>query len=347
MSVRVAGIDPGTVSLDVCIQHHGAVVCERSFSTPSMAQDAAPLLDTLREHGPLDLILAPSGHGVPLRTSSEVDERDLSLMVLVRADHRRRDQGIIGFRALIRTLLAADLPLVFSPGAIHLPTIPAYRKHNRIDLGTADKVAAVASAMDDQRDRLGIDVGETSFILLELGGAFTAALAVDQGQIVDAFGGSSGVVGAQACGALDAEVAYLIAPRLSKTTVFSGGALGTGDVDAMRADPELAYGWAAYEDGAVKAVLALTASLPDPREILVSGRFAASGSLVEALARRLDHVAPVRPGGRGAAHGAALLADGLAGGHHAGLVDRLGLREASGTALDYLRLPESEAIELG
>jgi predicted butyrate kinase (DUF1464 family) len=37
-----------------------------------------------------------------------------------------------------------------------------------------------------------------------------------------------------------------------------------------------------------------------------------------------------------AAQGAALVADGLAGGRSAPLVDTLGLREASGTVLDHL-----------
>ena len=37
-----------------------------------------------------------------------------------------------------------------------------------------------------------------------------------------------------------------------------------------------------------------------------------------------------------AAHGAAVMADGLAGGVAAELVEHLGIRDASGTVLDYL-----------
>jgi predicted butyrate kinase (DUF1464 family) len=48
----------------------------------------------------------------------------------------------------------------------------------------------------------------------------------------------------------------------------------------------------------------------------------------------------------GAAHGAALLADGLAGGRYAALVDRLGVRAASGSALDHLRVHGAEEIRL-
>ena len=80
---------------------------------------------------------------------------------------------------MIRALIGAGLPLVFGPGAIHLPTVPEYRKWNRIDLGTADKVASAALCIVDQASRLGLAYEETSFIMLELGGAFSAALAID------------------------------------------------------------------------------------------------------------------------------------------------------------------------
>jgi len=50
-----------------------------------------------------------------------------------------------------------------------------------------------------------------------------------------------------------------------------------------------------------------------------------------------------------AAHGAALMADGLAGGAAAALVEHLGIRTASGTALDHLYVisPERARQTLG
>ena len=50
-----------------------------------------------------------------------------------------------------------------------------------------------------------------------------------------------------------------------------------------------------------------------------------------------------------AAQGAALLADGLAGGKSAALVDAMGIREARGTVLDHLYVisPAQARVRLG
>ncbi len=356
---RVAGVDPGTVSFDVCALDGGEVSFERSFRTVDVGADPALLVGALVEHGPFDLVLGPAGYGLPLVPAEQVTEREFALMLLLREDEPHGRVGVGGMRSIVRALIAAELPLVFGPGAIQLPTIPAYRKWNRIDLGTADKVASVALGIADQAVRLGIDFAETSFVMLELGGAFSAALAVEGGRIVDGLGGSAGPIGARACGALDAEVAYLLGAALSKRTVFSGGALDPrGELDlseglaALRSDPRHREGWLAIEEGATKAALALTVSARSPREILVAGRLAEAPGMLDALGARLAHVAPVRTaaglGGRtkAAAQGAAVLADGLAGGRFAALVERLGVRDASGSALDHLRLHGADRIRL-
>jgi predicted butyrate kinase (DUF1464 family) len=346
------------VSFEVCALNGGRPVFEDSFSSAALGADPAPLVDALHAYGPFDLVLGPAGYGLPLVPAAEVGERELALMVLKRADEPEAGAGIAGMRTIVRALIAAGMPLVFGPGAIHLPTVPEHRKWNRVDLGTADKVASVALGIADQAERLGIGYDETTFVLLELGGAFSAAMAVDGGRIVDGLGGSSGPIGARACGALDGEAAYLIGGALSKRTLFSGGALdpdGSVDLSArgalgrLREDASARDGWLALEEGAAKAVRALTASVPAPREVLVSGRLAATPGLLESLGERLAAVAPVRSAlaVKSAARGAALLADGLSGGTHAPLVERMRLREASGGVLDHLRMYGAQRIELG
>jgi predicted butyrate kinase (DUF1464 family) len=70
---------------------------------------------------------------------------------------------------------------------------------------------------------------------------------------------------------------------------------------------------------------------------------------VRELHLRLSTIAPVRrlhgyaSVAKEAAQGAALIADGLAGGRHAVLTDVMGIREASGTVLDYLKIITAES----
>ena len=354
---RVAGIDPGTVSFDLCVLQDGEPVVEQVFETGPLSVDSGPLLGALARHGPYDLVYGPSGYGLPLVAATDVGERELSEMVLVRPDESRTDAGVGGLRSLLRALANSGLPVVFGPGAIHLPSVPRHRKYNRIDLGTADKVCAAAYAIVDQAARRRVALRETSMVLLELGGAFTAALAIADGQIVDGVGGSSGPLGVRAAGALDGELAYLLAPRISKRTLFTGGALDpTGataltDLAALWSSPQLAEGWAALLEAASKAVRGLLVSVPAPHEIVVSGRLARLRELVARLASSLDDIAPVTallPGrASAAAHGGALLADGLSGGPNAALATVMMVREASGGALDHVRVAGADAILLG
>lgn len=354
---RVAGIDPGTVSFDLCVLQDGEPVVEEVFETGSLSEDGAPLLDALARNGPYDLVYGPSGYGLPLVAAADVGERELSQMVLVRPDEARADAGVGGLRSLLRALAGSGLPVVFGPGVIHLPSVPRHRKYNRIDLGTADKVCAAAYGIVDQSTRRAIAPPETAMVLLELGGAFTAAVAIDGGQIVDGMGGSSGPLGVRAPGALDGELAYLLGPALRKDTLYSGGALDPAgaldmtDLQALWASSAHVEGWTALLEAAAKAVRALVASVPTPHEIVVSGRLARLPELVATLASSLGAVAPVValvPGrASAAARGGALLADALAGGRNAPLAEMLRVRESSGTVLDYLRVAGAQTISLG
>jgi predicted butyrate kinase (DUF1464 family) len=352
---RVAGVDPGTVSFDLCVLQDGEPVVEQVFETGSLSADSAPLLEALARHGPYDLVYGPSGYGLPLVAAADIGERELAEMVLVRPDERRADAGVGGMRSMLRALAGSGLPIVFGPGVLHLPSVPAHRKYNRVDMGTADKVCAAAYAIVDQSARRAIELHETSMVLLELGGAFTAALAIAGGQIVDGVGGSSGPLGVRASGALDGELAYLLGSSLGKGTLFTGGALdprGAGvDVAASWGSPAHAEGWSALLEAVAKTVRALTVSVPRPAEIVVSGRLARLPELVATLAASLADIAPVValvPGAASAAaHGGALLANALLSGGNVRLAEVLRLRESRGTVLDHLRVAGAEMISLG
>lgn len=351
---RVVGIDPGTVSIDLCGLDHGDVFLDRSFPTADALADPAAFVRLLEEAGPLDLVVGPSGYGLPLVRASAATEEDFRLAFLAAEGETG---GIGGLRRLARLLAHSGLPVVFTPGVIHLGTVPRHRKMNRVDLGTADKVCVAALAIHQQARRRGVGAAQVSFVLLELGGGFSAGVAVDDGRIVDGSGGTSGPLGFRSPGALDGEVAFL-AGAVPKSLLFSGGAATIAGWDEAGAAPErferpvtarerLAFD--AFVESTVKAAAALAVAVPRPHEILLSGRVARVPGVREAIARRLAALAPTRSlegfarVAKEAAQGAALIADGLAGGAQRGLVETLGILEARGTVLDHLYVISPEA----
>jgi len=353
---RVVGVDPGTVTFDLCGLEDGRPFLHCSMPSET-ARDPRDLVERLAAARPLDLIAAPSGYGLPLVGLDQVTERDLDLFVLVRPEDRGDPELVGSLRPMVRLMRSRGLPGVFLPGVVHLATVPAHRKVNRIDLGTADKVCVAALGIWDQARRLAIAPSETAFILLELGGAFTAAVAVHGGRIVDGIGGTGGGLGYRSLGALDGEVGYVLG-RVSKRALFTGGAsfvAGTLDdpglwLERAASEPRARTAWLAYLESANKMVASLGVSVPEPREVLLSGRLSRVPEIARAFAEGLQRVAPVSvltglvPGCKEGAQGAAILADGLAGGPNAPLVEALRLREANGTVLDHLYMAGSDAV---
>ncbi len=353
---RVIGIDPGTVSIDLCGLEDGRLFFDRSLPTAAALADPNRFVAQLEQAGSLDLIAGPSGYGLPLTPARDASEDDLRLALLAAPGE---PGGIGGLAALLRALARSRLPVVFTPGVVHLPTVPEHRKVNRIDMGTAEKVCAAALGVTEQAGRLGRPLSTTSFVLLELGGAFTAGLAVSGGQIVDGVGGSAGPLGFRAAGALDGEVAYL-AGAVPKALLFRGGAAtvagwdeGTEPLErfAQPATRRERVAWEAFMEGVVKTAAALAQSLPARPEFLLSGRLSRVDSVSRAISERLAPLGPARllegfaTVAKHGAQGAALVADGLAGGPNRELVELLALRQARGSVLDHLYvLPREQAL---
>jgi predicted butyrate kinase (DUF1464 family) len=344
---RVVGIDPGTVSIDICGIADGRLYLDRSWPTKAALANPDRFVELLTEPGIPDLIAGPSGYGLPLQRAAEASDADLRLAFLAAPDEAG---GLGGIRSFARRLGASGLPVVYTPGVIHLDTVPDHRKLNRVDLGTADKLCAVVLGMRDYCARRRCTSAEASFVLLELGGGFTAAVAVEHGQVVDGIGGTSGPIGWRAAGALDGEVAFL-AGSVSKAALFQGGVSSLIERDPGRR----AAAVQAYLEGAGKAVRQLRCSAPSADEVLLSGRMAAKPELREWLSTELRDIGAVRllegfaSTAKQGAQGAALLADGLAGGPNQELVDRLRIREAKGTVLDHLVFitPATARLRLG
>ncbi len=341
--VRVIGIDPGTKSFDFCGLDDDKIVLDRSVSTQDIVKDPDLISDIIIDTR-ADLVVGPSGYGIPVTEIKDVGDRELFLMSLIKKGDKK---SFLGLRKSIIRLKQKGLPVFFIPGVIHLPTVADYRKINKIDMGTSDKLCCAALGVRDQTLRHKKNYDKTTFIILEMGFGYTSAIAVKDGRIIDGIGGSAGNIGFLSMGGMDAELAYLLG-GFNKELVFRGGVETITGTPEKLMESEKAKN--AYLEGAVKDVLSLTASVK-PEEILISGRISRVKGLFEEFKERLE-VAPVRRVGgfdvrniKEAAQGAALIANGLAGGKYEKLVDVMKIKDARGTSLDYILLPEIENLK--
>lgn len=328
---RVVGTDPGSSSLDLLLLVDGLVADQARLLPEQLRSDASALLSLIDRWKPIDLIAGPSGYGLPLIRGTELTENDLAAMSLVRDEERDRDVGVGGFRKWVRALCSSGERVVFLPGGIHLPTIPAHRKANTIDMGTPDKIAVAALAVWADRTAFGHDAAESTFAVVEIGSVFSAVLVVEGGRIVDASAGTRGPIGVRSRGAWDGEAAYLRCP-LTKNDLFRGGLDDLG-----------ALGPAAFRESLTRHVAGLQAVTRFER-LYISGISADRPEIASLATEALAKLGSLYPlpslsnaWVKHAAQGSALLADGLAGGPFAWLVDSLALQGAAGSALSYLR----------
>ncbi|MEM1981064.1 MAG: DUF1464 family protein [Candidatus Hadarchaeales archaeon] len=364
---RVLGIDPGTKSMDLCGLEDGRVVYERSLDNAELVKRPGLFREAVEEALPVDLIAGPSGYGVELTRIEEVPEERFeqwyyNYILLTSKEEvlKAIEEGLFG-AILYKNMTEAclwmrkeRLPVVFIPSVVELPTVPEFRKVNKLDMGTADKMAVAVLGVHCQASRLGIPYREVSFILIELGFGYNAVIGVEGGRIVDGIGGTTFPgIGFLTASSLDGELVQMVG-KWERGDVFVGGAATiTGEMDPERFVEgkgerfELAF--EAMMEGIEKAVASMRVSVKEPRELLISGRLTRIRRIREELERRLGEVKEVG-GLEGAkltketAQGYAVVADGLAGGRFRELVEWMGIGKAKGTALDHLYHPKARGI---
>jgi predicted butyrate kinase (DUF1464 family) len=333
---RVVGSDPGTSSLDLVLLVDGGVADQARLLPTQLRDDPEIVTRLLERWSPLNLVAAPSGYGLPLVRGDAFTDDHLEQMSLVRPDERGRDSGVLGFRSWVRAFVRSGAPLVFLPGGLHLPTIPAHRKVGAVDVGTADKVAVTALALwFDSIEWGGFE--DSKFAVVEIGSAFSAILIVEGGRLVDASSGTRGPMGLRSGGCWDGELAYWRGP-LSKDDLFHGGLADLG-----------AIGPEAFRESLIKHVAGLQGVTPF-EWIYLSGRGLEEPEIMRLAADALapfGRVTPLPslPGAwvKNAAQGAALLADALAGGRFAPVAESLELASASGSVWDVIEpIPRDE-----
>jgi predicted butyrate kinase (DUF1464 family) len=351
----------------------GSTIIDLSIPRDEITKSAQQVIEKLRETqtrvGKIDAIVGPSGYGMQLKPAQAATDMEIAEATFVTDADVKRRLRIIGLRELMLLLREAkDLNTYFTQGVIHLKTVPNYRKANKIDMGTSDKILSVVLAAKDQAERLNIPYTATSFILVEVGFGYTSAMAVKNGQIVDAMAGTAGFPSFLGSGFFDSEVAYVLANVLddfSKQVLFAGGVSSFAKIDPTRpledfinnahSNPQSSAGYKMMLESVVKDVSSLLPSVM-PKEILLSGRFVRIPQFLSDLTDFFSEffqqtgikadITILKTNAKvtkQAAEGAAVFANGLAGGKYAPLVEAMRLRESEGTVFSNIYFGEQVA----
>ncbi|MCS7121472.1 MAG: DUF1464 family protein [Archaeoglobaceae archaeon] len=358
--IRAAGIDSGTKSLDIfAFEEDGKILLDESIPREIITKNPEIVVEKLMEaeetYGKFHAIAVSSGYGIPLKRAQDAKDYEIALATFVSEEDVKRKLRIIGLRRLLMLFRESNFNAYFIPGVIHLPTVPKFRKVNKVDMGTSDKVFSVVLAIKDQAERLNLKLHETSLFLVEIGFAYTSVIAVKKGKIVDAMAGTAGFPSFLGLGFMDSELAYAIAnvSEVSKNLLFCGGAAdfaGTTDIEEFVKKKGEAYEM--FLESVVKDIASLLPSTI-PREILLSGRFSRIPDFFKDLREKiLDffkdlgikvEVVKLKCSAKvakEAAEGAAVLANGLAGGKYKEIVEVLELRKSEGKIFDHVYLPQ-------
>lgn len=346
------------------------ILLDESISREKITENPKLVIDELEKvqekWGEVDCVVASSGYGVPLKKARNAKAEEVRLATFVTENDLKRGLKIVGLRELMMEMRKIDdLNIYFTPGVVQLSTVPEHRKANRIDLGTSDKVYTAVLAIKDQSERLGIDYEETSLVAVEVGFAYTSALAVENGRIVDAMAGTAGFPGYLGLGFMDSELAYALGntcKNLSKDSIFQGGSAYVGGLNPHEVEIEEFVESGKEGSGRMGYKMMLEAILKDvvcllpatkPKEIILSGRFTGFPKFVEDVREKFQELfeeigwSPpvVNLSHRGeeckeAAEGAAVMANGIAGGKYEKIVENMRIKESRGKIFDHVYLKD-------
>ncbi|MFX1281132.1 MAG: DUF1464 family protein [Promethearchaeota archaeon] len=347
------GIDPGSKSWDFFGLEDNNTILDTSLPTKDLVEDPQKAIDVINSVKNINLMVAPSGFGLPMKNVNELDEKDI-FFTLLKFNQKEKNQ-VLGLGKVLRLIKAQQIPGIIVPGVKHLPTVPRYRKINKVDMGTADKICTSVTGIRDQMERLNLPPEKVNFIMVEIGYGFTAVLAIENGQIIDGIGGSN-ILGFRASGSLDGELAYLI-KTIHKKNIYKGGVAyisGYSDLSLKEItllaekDEQTKIALKAYISSVKKAVFGISSSFSNKdkiTEILLAGRGSNLSYLKDKMINGLSNVAPVRimksysQIAKRAAQGAAFIANGILGGEFEPIITNLQLKNASGSILDDIFIP--------
>jgi len=359
--LRVLGVDPGTKTFDVVVLEEGAVKAEKSVETATIARDPGILISVV-EALEADYIVAPSGYGVPVTRGDEVlDPRKFAVEILLLSteeDIKRGvhmgELGIWVYDALAKVVehlvKTYKSKVLFLPSVILLPTVPIYRKLNKIDMGTVDKLAAAFIAIYGYSQRESLDYSNVSIIVTELGFGYNATIAVNRGKIVDGIGGTYASIGTLTAGSLDLEV-VVRAEHWDRWDVFHGGIFyytNTFDINILaeayeKNEEPLASVFKGFVEATAKDITRALIASPRAEAVVLTGRHSRVELIrkllqefirdIEVLHAQLLRGAMISKEG---AQGYAAIGEGIIGGFFKDLVEYMEIKKSCGTVADYL-----------
>ncbi|MEM2727279.1 MAG: DUF1464 family protein [Archaeoglobaceae archaeon] len=316
--VNVVGVDAGTKSYEIFAIKNGEFLAE-SFESELVRENPLALVEAIKSYE-ADIYAGLSGYGIPIKNFSQLTDKDLFLMTL-NLDAERS----IGLRSVIEAIRKSGLNFYTIPGVIHLPTVPEWRKFNKIDMGTSDKLCSAVLAVLQLSEE--IEIEKQNFILAEIGYGFSSFIAVKNGKIVDGVGGTSGFPGYSSLGSIDAELAYLLG-SFPKKLIFTGGIKSFVEEHGGNALDLLA-------EFVLKGLKVVEVSIGKADLCMLSGKFAKDlekviGDYYETEILKGFGI------GKQSAQGAGVIANAIAGGEFKPLVKQMEIFSASGTVLDHL-----------
>jgi predicted butyrate kinase (DUF1464 family) len=349
---KSVGIDPGSTSWKFCVLDDEGILDKTKIETQEVSENPASVVDFLENHSEdLDVIAAPSGHGLPLTEIDDVGEDELRKMTL-----KRDGPGIVGLSTSIGVIRKfcgqRDIKCYVLPSVKHLSTVPGWRKINRIDLGTSDKVCSAAFTLQKISKDRGLALDDTSFVLIDIGHAFLAMICVEKGRIVDGIGGSMVGFGTVASGAIDAELLHTW-DFPDKSSLYSGGLVHASGMSLEEIECSLPDELGSRASMALKRFLesfcsdlVAISSRNDVDEVVLNSVLGPKfNTLIGGEVSRMGleialTIDDEMPGSVGAAY----LANGLVGGRYSSLAEQLGIGSSGGSVMDSVFFAGSPMI---
>ena len=343
VKMKILGIDPGTVSFDLCLLDEKEIRFEESILSTVVAEKPEDMAEKCLSLEP-NVIIAPSGYGLPNRKLSEIGEREMFELTLVREGERI--PVLDGMKKFFTIVGEADLEILFLPGVIHLPTVPRWRKFNKIDMGTADKLCIGALSVEMISQKKGVTYSEVNHIVVEIGGGYNCVVTVEKGKIINGIGGTLFPGPSfMNSGAMDGEIAYLLR-GFEKALLFEGGASHLANSESLPIEDftkeSYLEAFNAFVEGVLFAVCSQRALL-ESREVYLSGRLTKYENIyhplrvcLEELGYAVNPLPTLSNRSKAAAQGYAIVGNGLYGGYYQPLVKHMMIDKAEGSVTDYV-----------